>query len=73
MKKLFWNLYYKHIEGLNVEQSLKNAKLLAVDIQSSTKGNIGHFYNSDGVNIRGWERNKYNSRVEQHPLIKKYC
>ncbi len=70
MKKLL-TLWYK-LTDKNFDNKLKSAVLTTKMIIASTNGSISHFYNMDGVKIRGYSNTSIKTRNVFHPLILKY-
>jgi hypothetical protein len=70
MKKLltFW---YK-LTDKNFDDKLKSAKATTKMIIASTNGSISHFYDTNGVKIRGFSNTRNKTRSVFHPLIQKY-
>ncbi len=74
MTRLFWIAYYKLKFGKNYQARMNRAALMMNTVNQSSVGNLSHFYNTDGDQIRGWHRHiRFASTVPiQHPLITKY-
>jgi hypothetical protein len=69
MKTLF-TLFYK-LTLKDYDASIKSALKTTNMIISSTNGSISHFYNAQGMKVRGWEGRQYKFQ-DKHPLIEKY-
>jgi hypothetical protein len=69
IKERMYRLFIKDFDA-----KLKSAKQTHKMILSSTKGSIGHFYNNDGEEIRGYYKRpaRFNNILPTHPLILKY-
>lgn len=74
MKTLFWKAYYKCKFGKNYAARMNRAANMMNIVNASSVGNLSHFYDSDGNQIRGWHRHiRFAPTVPiQHPLITKY-
>ncbi len=74
MKTLFWKAYYKIKFGKNYAARMHKAASMMRIVDQSTVGNLSHFYDVDGNQIRGWHRHiRFAKTVPiQHPLITKY-
>lgn len=68
--KLFWKLYFKLKFKDQYRNRIDNAVRMGWIVDDSTKGNLSHFYDSQGNQIRGWYKPIANRR--QHPLIEYY-
>jgi hypothetical protein len=70
MKKLL-TLWFK-LTDKNFDAKLKSAKATTKMIVASTNGSISHFYDTNGVKIRGYSNTSVKTRSVFHPLITKY-
>lgn len=70
MKKLL-ALWFK-LTDKNFDDKLKSAKMTTKMILASTNGSVSHFYNDEGLKIRGYSNTSVKTRSVFHPLIAKY-
>ena len=72
--KTIWKIYYRLTMGKEkYNQTISNAKIFSMNLKQSTKGNLNHFYDMNGEQIRGWHRRSISfKRDNQHPLIQRY-
>lgn len=69
MKTLF-TLFCK-LTVKDYDAKMKSSQITTNMIIESTNGSISHFYNVQGLKIRGWEGRRYKFN-NLHPLITKY-
>lgn len=70
-KNKFWRIYYRLTMGQEkLDKILHSATLISTNLKESTKGNLAHFHDVDGNQIRGWYKKSIS--FQQHPLIQKY-
>lgn len=72
--KTLWKIYYRLTIGQEkLDEILSNARVFNMNLKQSTKGDLNHFYDMDGQQIRGWHKRTISfKRNNQHPLIQKY-
>lgn len=67
LRDIFFQLFIK-----DYKYRLASAKSLNRTILGSTYGRTNHFYNADGVKIRGWAEKQYRFKNELSELELKY-
>jgi hypothetical protein len=73
MKTTFWKLYYRWKFKDQYKTRIKHAQMLGNAINESSEGNLSHFYNYHGEQIRGWHRKRPAfARSDEHPLATYY-
>jgi predicted secreted protein len=70
MKTLIKLFYKLTLHDFN--SKLESAKKTSQMIMASTEARTNHFYNEQGVKIRGWQSRNYKFTNNIHPLIAKY-
>lgn len=72
--KLTWkqSIYKLFINDFDVK--MKSARRTYNQIIASTNGNVNHFYNMDGEQIRGFYKRpaRFTNVLPTHPLVVKY-
>ena len=56
MKKFFWKIYYRLKFKENYSEKISTATKIFQNMKDSTSGNLSHFYNTHGEQIRGWHK-----------------
>ncbi len=73
MKTLFWKAYYRWKFKDQYAARIRNAGVLMNAINESSDGNLSHFYNYHGEQIRGWHRKRPSfASSSDHPLASYY-
>ena len=69
MKERIYRLFIKDFDN-----KLNSAKQTYKMIKSSTIGSVNHFYNKEGVQIRGYYKRSpnFSNILPTHPLLLKY-
>lgn len=71
LKNKFWRIYYRLTIGQEkLDKILNPATSILMNLKESTKGNLAHFRDEDGNQIRGWHKKSIS--FQKHPLIQKY-
>ncbi len=69
MKTLFWKAYYRWKFKDQYNKRINDACRMMNTIHESSDGNLGHFYNYQGEQIRGWHRKRPSfASSKNHPL-----
>ena len=66
LEKFIFGIFIK-----DLDKRIESQKNTISMIKSATSGNTSHFYNTQGVKIRGWAKKEYKFD-KVHPLIAKY-
>lgn len=72
IEKLVHNIKCLMIKDYEVKlESSRNTRKMILE---STRGSINHFYNMDGVQIRGYYKRstRFNNVLPTHPLLVRY-
>jgi len=73
MKTLLWKAYYRWKFKDQYNTRISNASVLMNCINESSNGNLSHFYNYQGEQIRGWHRKRPSfASSDEHPLKSYY-
>lgn len=69
--RYFWKLYYKWKFGDQYQNRIDRATRFGWMVEDSTSGNLSHFYNHRGEQIRGWHKRTADFSF-RHPLVTYY-
>lgn len=71
--KTFWKLYYKWKFKDQYESIINKAKLLQWHVEDSSCGDLSHFYDMKGEQIRGWYKKSPSFKYDnKHPMVTYY-